>query len=171
MKGKYGATAKTVAENIAYLRGQVSYTELSERLATAGWPLTPATLRQMESCERAVTVDDLVALAVALNVSPATLLMPGVRRAGRDDPVAITGPDPADPTHRFPARKVWEWLSAQFFVGELDLLSFGSRAWPRWIRDEVQRQLGEEAQWTHEAIDRLEDQLLGCEEDETDGES
>ena len=44
MKGEepeYGPTARAVAENIAYLRGEVSYTQLSERLAEAGWPLTP----------------------------------------------------------------------------------------------------------------------------------
>lgn len=158
----YGPTARAVAENITLLRErqQLTFTRLSERLEKIGWPLNPAAVRRVENCERRVTVDDLVAFAIALKVSPATLLMPEVDTAGRERHVTVTGNDlqHADPT---PAQDIWEWLTAQKFVlRTLDLLSFGSLSWPRWVRDEVERDLRTEREWTEEAVNRLVDQLL-----------
>jgi len=174
MAGKepdYGPTAKTVAENIMLLRErqQLTYTRVSERLDKLGWPLTPAAIRRVENCERRITVDDLMAFALALDVSPATLLQPGVDIVGREDPVRITGIDPLDGPETTSATDVWEWLTAQKFVlTTLDLLSFGSQAWPRWVRDEVERDLRAEQQWTDDAINRLADELLGRNDEDPD---
>jgi len=167
----YGPTAKAVAENIALLRErqQLSYTRLSERLEKIGWPLTPAAVRRVENCERRITVDDLAAFAIALNVSPATLLMPQVDTAGRERPLTVTGNTP-DETTSATAQDVWEWLTAQKFVlHTVDLLSFGSLSWPRWVRDEVERDLRTEQQWTDDAVNRLIDQLLDSEDNDSGG--
>lgn len=140
MAGKepeYGPTARSVAENITRLRDShgFSYTRLSERLEMLDWPLSPVAVRRIENCQRRVTVDDLVAFALALRVSPATLLMPKVVEDMKpDDVVAITaGSAPAVSSR---AENVWEWLTAQApIVRTWQLLTFGSRAWPSWIRE------------------------------------
>lgn len=62
--------------NIKRVRGGMQYKELSERLGDLGNPIPPLGLRRIENGERRVTVDDLCALAVALDVSPLTLLLP-----------------------------------------------------------------------------------------------
>lgn len=166
----YGPTAKTVADNIALLRErqQITFTRLSERLGKIGWPLTPAAVRRVENCERRVTVDDLVAFAVALKVSPATLLMPHVDTASRAELVTVTGNHPHHAVPA-PAQDVWEWLTAQKFVlRTLDLLSFGSLSWPRWVRDEVEKDLRTEREWTEDAVNRLVDQLRDSGDDDPD---
>jgi hypothetical protein len=74
----------------------------------------------------------LVALAVALRVSPVTLLMPEVDSAGPKDRVEMTGTDPSGPPVLIPAQVVWEWLTAQRPIVRTELLLFWSRAWPKW---------------------------------------
>jgi transcriptional regulator with XRE-family HTH domain len=53
-----------------------TYAELSRKLAELGRDIPPLGLRRLEAGERRVDVDDLVALALALNVSPLGLLLP-----------------------------------------------------------------------------------------------
>lgn len=80
---QYGPTAGTVAENVKRLRelrGLTIY-QLSAMLRAAGRPITPAAVGKMERQERQVSVDDLMALAVAFGVSPVTLLLPPNTRA------------------------------------------------------------------------------------------
>jgi transcriptional regulator with XRE-family HTH domain len=114
MAGKepeFGATAAAVAANITRLResGGLQYTGLSARLAELGWSLSPVALRRIEQGDRRVTVDDLVALAVALEVSPETLLMPYAENA--DDEVQITGWEPMD------AASAWRWMQVDTGLG------------------------------------------------------
>ncbi|WP_176475337.1 helix-turn-helix domain-containing protein [Kocuria sp. WN036] len=71
-----GGTGQTVRENVKRLRGGMQYKALSEKLAELGHAIPPLGLRRIETGARRVTVDDLVALAVALDVSPLTLLLP-----------------------------------------------------------------------------------------------
>lgn len=71
-----GGTGETVKENVKRLRGGMQYKELSERLAELGRPIPPLGLRRIEAGERRVDVDDLMALAVAFDVSPLALLLP-----------------------------------------------------------------------------------------------
>jgi len=55
---------------------RLGYAELSRELAETGREIPPLGLRRIESGERRVDVDDLVALAVVFDVSPLALLLP-----------------------------------------------------------------------------------------------
>lgn len=82
-----GPTGKTVAENLARLRKLRGLTtrQLSGLLERNGRPIPPSGITRMEKAERQVTVDELMALAVALGVSPTTLLLPVNARGGKDE--------------------------------------------------------------------------------------
>jgi transcriptional regulator with XRE-family HTH domain len=107
----------------------MNFTQLSEKLLEAAhWNINAVGIKRIEAGERRVTVDDLLALAVALDVSPVTLLMPDV-----DDevtPVTVTGID-------FPAAAVGilEWLRGRFARPGQDQIRI--EAWPRWERDQI----------------------------------
>jgi transcriptional regulator with XRE-family HTH domain len=134
-----GVTSRTVAGNVERLRKaqNMNYTQLSERLeAAADWTINAVGIRRIESGERRVTPDDLTALAVALRVSPTTLLMPFVDDGA--DPVEVTG---------FPGKlqavMLWDWLSADNplpavpehvrALGPTTRGLFGAFAWPTWV--------------------------------------
>ena len=127
-KVKAGLTTEAVAANLRRLRadGRMSVRELSER---SGRKLTPNAVSEIENGQRKVDVDDLVTLALALDVSPSTLLMPpaplaeqrrlddyaplpawavGTYEDGDDTRVSLTD---ADETH-YSAEAVWDWLIA-----------------------------------------------------------
>lgn len=82
---------------------RMPYTELSERLAALGRPIPVLGLRRIERGERRVDVDDLVALARALNVPPAVLLFP----VGREDEVEVV-----------PGVTIHPDLALRWFIGE-----------------------------------------------------
>ncbi|WP_220474450.1 helix-turn-helix domain-containing protein [Mycobacteroides abscessus] len=111
-KNPLGPTGKTVADNIRRLRGDMQYVKLAERLAEIGRPIPTLGLRKIENCDRRVDADDLVALAVALEVSPETLLMPYAENA--DDEVCITG---WHPTY---ASEIWRWMQTDISLGWSD---------------------------------------------------
>jgi len=77
-----GSTGSRVASNIQCLRRLrgYSYAELSRRLATHGHPILDTGILKIEKGARRVDVDDLMALAAALEADPAVLLMADVRR-------------------------------------------------------------------------------------------
>jgi transcriptional regulator with XRE-family HTH domain len=126
-----GATSRTVAENVKRLRmaQNMSFTQLSERLAeAANWDINPVGVRRIETWERRVTPDDLTALAVALGVTPATLLMPP--SDSESDRVAVTGV-----SSELTAQHLWGWLTARKPLPgarPMTLLTFGTLAWPEW---------------------------------------
>jgi transcriptional regulator with XRE-family HTH domain len=122
-----GSTGETVRRNITRLREQqnLGYTELARRTAEAGRPIPVLGVRRIESGERRVDVDELAVLAVALDVSPITLLMPEADT--RDDFVTVTG-RPAEEAHT-----VWEWLQAlRLRDDDVVDMSFLIAANPRW---------------------------------------
>ncbi|MCM3894304.1 helix-turn-helix domain-containing protein [Gordonia sputi] len=85
-----GATGETVRRNIARIRNEQRLTlrQLADRLHETDRPLSYTTLSQIENGARRVDVDDLMTLAVALDVSPSALL------AGADEsdqPTSATG--------------------------------------------------------------------------------
>jgi transcriptional regulator with XRE-family HTH domain len=104
-----GPTADTVAANVKRLREakRLGLRALAARLADAGRPLTHTALDKIERGTRRVDVDDLMALAVALGVSPLRLLMP----------YTITGHEPVQGTCRAsePAHLLWDALRAAPF--------------------------------------------------------
>lgn len=94
-------TSLTVAANIRRHRERQGFStyELSRRLNDLGRPMTPAAVGRLERCERRVDVGDLMALAVALDVPPVTLLLPASLRGD----VEITGAGAVN------ARRVLRW--------------------------------------------------------------
>lgn len=107
-KSELGATGTTAAQNVKRLREQhgLSYAELSRTLEEIGRPIPPLGLRRIETGDRRIDTDDLVALAIALRSSPVTFLSPN-----SDDPdsgVPVTGM--ASPVE---AKSLWEWLVAE----------------------------------------------------------
>lgn len=130
-----GPTARTVAENVKRLRTDqdMNYTELSERLqAVANWSVNAVGIRRIESGERRVTADDLVALSLALGVSPSTLLMPA--RDAEDNPIeAATEIDATGFSNPIAAQTFWEWLLAADPLDE-NVSLFIERSWPVWVQ-------------------------------------
>ncbi|BCI55706.1 hypothetical protein NIIDNTM18_49840 [Mycolicibacterium litorale] len=132
-----GTSGETVAKNIRRIRTErgLPYTELAERLERVGREIPTWGLRKIESGGRRVDVDDLMALASVLGVSPVTFLMPARKDDGSevtvDDHVPITG-------WRKPisARWVWGWLTAGQPLIHGTLGSFVALAWPSWEREQ-----------------------------------
>lgn len=100
---QYGPTAEAVSKNIRRTREQRGLTiyELAAKLQAVGRPVAPSAVAKMERAERQVTVDDLVAVALALNTSPISLLLPAV---WGDVPVQLTT------GQRLTARTAWRWI-------------------------------------------------------------
>lgn len=88
-----GAAGRRVAANVRRLRVDKSLTTaaLSRRLAALGNPIIDTSITKIERGVRKVDVDDLVALAAALEVAPELLLssdftlVPVPSDGGRDD--------------------------------------------------------------------------------------
>jgi transcriptional regulator with XRE-family HTH domain len=111
-----GPTAGRVAANLRHLRGRVTLSELSQRMAKAGRPILPSGLSKIEQGDRSVDVDDLMALAVALGVSPNRLLL--TEQARDDHEIALT-------EHvRQSEANAWRWAS-----GERSLQENGEFLW------------------------------------------
>ena len=131
-----GPTATTVAANVKRLRDDqnLSYTELSHRLdEVAGWSVNPVGVRRIEDGERRVTVDDLFALAVALGVSPTTLLIPNADDGGES--VVATGI-----TEKFDAEQLWKWMHIEESIDpDLERFDFWQAALPSWKKKQLIR--------------------------------
>ncbi len=80
-----GPTAQRVARNVHQLRNgrKLSLQALSDALTGLGQPISLGQLSKLENGDRRVDVDDLVALAAALGVSPSRLLL--TESAGPED--------------------------------------------------------------------------------------
>jgi len=77
-KIELGPTSERVRLRVAALRERrrLTLAQLSDRLTHLGHPLGTTAISRIEQGDRRVDVDDLVALAAALNVSPLGLLLP-----------------------------------------------------------------------------------------------
>jgi transcriptional regulator with XRE-family HTH domain len=128
-----GATAQTVSENVARLREKrnLGLRGLAKKLGDAGRPLTHSAVDQIEKGKRRVDVDDLVALAVALDVSPATLLMP----ANTDMFTAIVA---TGVNGTVSAKRLWNWLNASYALRG-DVMAFFADALPSWERADLMK--------------------------------
>jgi transcriptional regulator with XRE-family HTH domain len=98
-----GSAAKAVAQNVRRIRGErgLSIRAVAARTSEIGHPLPHSALSKIENEQRRVDIEDLLALAIALETSPASLLL-----AYEPDPersVAIIG------TVTAPSRAAWEW--------------------------------------------------------------
>ena len=109
-KVEKGPVAERVSANVRALREaersawrpRLSLVELSERLRSLGRPVLPSGLSKIETGDRRVDVDDLVALALALETTPNRLLLPAGAGA---DKVALT--ELVD----VPEDDAWRWAS------------------------------------------------------------
>lgn len=77
-KSELGPVGNIAADNVKRIRERqrLTFAELSRMLEEIGRSIPPLGLRRIESGERRIDADDLVALAVVLNVSPLALLLP-----------------------------------------------------------------------------------------------
>ncbi|MED5815732.1 XRE family transcriptional regulator [Mycolicibacterium sp. 050232] len=135
-KNPLGPSGKAVAANVERLRNEqnLTFAALSDRLERLQRPIPPLGLRKIVAETRRVDADDLVGLAVALGVSPASLLMPDLRIVTKDDLVPITGWNAP-----ISAAPVWRWLTATAPLIHGTDASFIDRALPSWERDDRMR--------------------------------
>lgn len=103
-----GTLGDQVARQLKRLREtrRLPYTELSDRLTALGYPIPVLGLRRIERGERRVDVDELAALALALNVPPLALLFPLTESA----------------VQAMPGWVVDTWAAAKWFTGEATVL-------------------------------------------------
>jgi len=100
--------AERVARNVAELRAErgLSVRQLAARLGeVVGYSLAPSAVSKIENGERRVDADDLVALAVALGVTPNRLLLD--REASDRHPVQLT------PGLAFSQDDAWRWATGE----------------------------------------------------------
>lgn len=104
-KIEIGPTGERVAANVKELRlaRRMKLDDLSQRLGELGRPILKSGLSKIESGDRRVDVDDLVALAIALEVNPNRLLL--VDHAEVDDELELTG------ELSVTSKSAWAWAS------------------------------------------------------------
>lgn len=121
-----GPTGNRVAATLAALRNAAGFKleQLSELLERLGRRIAPDSLRNSEqpgaARRRRVDVDDLVALALALEVSPVRLLLPG---HDNGEPVQLTS------ELAVPWRDAWRWAT-----GDAPLDDCTDEQFVRWLR-------------------------------------
>lgn len=104
-----GPVAETVATNLRRLRDLRGLTaqQLADKIASqGGGRLRPDYISLVENRRRSLTLEEALLVAVALDVTPAALLMPDT-----PDPAAQVTPTPSMRT--YPARTVWLWLTGR----------------------------------------------------------
>lgn len=101
---KIGAVGQRVAANVKHFRGRIGVRELSARMTDLGRPILPSGITKIELGQRRVDADDLVALAVALEVNTNALLMPR-------DPEADTAVLTED--YSTTGKRAWRWAVGQ----------------------------------------------------------
>ena len=116
-----GPTAQRVAASIRHFRRErdkgLTQAELSRRVTEAGQPIPESGIAKTEAGTRHVDVDDLVALALVLGVTPNTLLLPEPGYLGTD----VT---PLTPAVSDTAEHLWQWAQ-----GERPLRIPGAETW------------------------------------------
>lgn len=97
--------AARVAENVKMLRTERGFdlADVAHRMAELGRPLSLNGVSKVERGKRGVDVDDLVALALALDVTPNRLLLaPGVDGETLLAPAVVTS-----------ERSAWQWATGE----------------------------------------------------------
>lgn len=107
-----GEVSERVAAAIRRQRQQIGLSsyKLADRLKEDGWPIHQTGVARIETGERRVDVDDLVAIASALGCKPADLL-DGVA-PGRPPALAMLTPEDLADELRVPVATVHKWNSA-----------------------------------------------------------
>lgn len=120
-----GPIGEAVAQNIEQLRESrnFSYAELSRRLTELGRPIAPLGLTRIRDGQRRVDVDDVVALALALDVSPSTLLLPPAPDEGANGNALVT-----ERGGCYPRRQIWNWLISEAPIDAPESIGLPSRS-------------------------------------------
>ncbi|MGW5273595.1 helix-turn-helix domain-containing protein [Streptomyces sp. NPDC004044] len=102
----WGPASQHVSANLPRLRKArgLSTTALAAELKEQGQYIPPTGITRIEKGERRVDADDLIALALVLNVSPLTLLLPP---QWSDEQVQLTS------RVSLPARTAWLWAEGR----------------------------------------------------------
>ncbi|MFE4229428.1 helix-turn-helix domain-containing protein [Arthrobacter sp. NPDC056886] len=100
-----GATGRQVRENIKRIREarDMSWAQMSRFLERAGRPIAALGLRRIEDGSRRADVDDLMAIAIVLDVTPNDLLLPPAGSGAGD----VTGMVSRD------ADLIWAWAGGR----------------------------------------------------------
>lgn len=132
---RLGPTGEAVRLNIRRIRDAqgISGSNLSKRMHNAGRPIPLVGIQRIESGERRVDVDDLVAFALVLGVTPITLLMPETTEVL--ERVEVTGRS-GDLT----AGGLWGWLTARWPIRSGGRVRFLSLSLPEWRMAELEKQ-------------------------------
>src|ERR1700756_1854911 len=121
-------TGETVRTNIKRLRKTQGLTlrDLAHRMEQVVRPMGHNTISEIERGARRVDVDDLIALAAALGVSPVTLLMPLPNDADETTDATVG---------EVTARRLWRWLTAETPLTAdtaSEVFAFIARSVPDW---------------------------------------
>lgn len=102
-----------IGSNVRRLRLEegLELRKLSDQLAEVGHPISLGQLSKLELGQRRVDVDDLVALAMVLNVTPSRLLLPKPTE-DEGEVVSLT------PHVSVPWRRAWQWMSGDWWLPE-----------------------------------------------------
>jgi transcriptional regulator with XRE-family HTH domain len=126
-----GPVGETVRRNLLSFRGRrgLTLSEVSARLSELGHPMSVSTLSGVENGGRRVDVDDLIHLCLALDISPAAMLMPHATDAEED--VSSAFPHPAGAW--------WAWLTAARPLDAVVVNETPADAWEveGWRREQV----------------------------------
>lgn len=101
-----GPTGARVAHNLRALREErkISRQKLAERMESLDRKIVPSGIEKIERQTRRVDVDDLAALALALDVTPNALLLP---RVADETETHLT------PNTSAPAAEIWRWATGE----------------------------------------------------------
>lgn len=115
-------------------RQNLNLAALARRVTALGRPMNTLAVQRIEAGARRVDVDDLIALALALDIAPIALLAPAGDSG--DETFAVADDQPAAPLDQ-----IWPWMRGEKtrdpFGG--DDQAFMRRSLPAWFEPEGSR--------------------------------
>ncbi len=112
--------SSVLARRVKEVRGRRSQEWLAQTVTALGHPMHQTAIAKIEAGDRKVTVDEMLLLAVALEIPPSLLLLP----VESDDDMAVT------PTMNVYPWRVWEWLLGEQPLPGRDTPTWYDRAKP-----------------------------------------
>lgn len=162
-KVEKGPAATRVVANVRQVRQQLrlSQEEVVERLALLGRPILKSGLSKIETGERRVDVDDLVALALALQVTPSRLLL---GPEADEELIQLTD----NPTLTYSRRQAWAWACGDAEPGDahpsslfggIPLYDFQAMNRPYAVPPRLTREQWRELEPWQKRLDELRDEM------------
>ena len=100
-----GPVGQRAAANLAFFRGRTKQQDLARRMEEIGRPMTASAISKAEKLDRRIDVDDLMALAIALDIAPNQLLLPP---DASGEPVQLT------PAVTVTRDRAWRWAAGEW---------------------------------------------------------